>query len=641
MADAMVACPKCHAPAPADSKFCANCGASVSTPGVDTAPMLETDELFHLLARATLGEYEIKGELGRGGMGAVYLAHEIALDRKVAIKVLPPELTYGSSVTERFKREARTAAQLNHPNIIPIFRVAEYEGLLFFVMKFVEGRGLDSIIEEMGKLPVSMAHTILSQVGGALGYAHRRGVIHRDVKPANIMIDEEGWAVVTDFGIAKAASAQSITGTGAALGTPYYMSPEQCSGKNVTGLSDQYSLGVVAHLMLTGSVPFSGESIMEVMKQHFMDEPPDLALLRPDLPPRLTAAVKRAMAKAAADRHPSLEEFVQALGPSPAAHENNVRTQMMEIAKTGISPALRMPATPRSPIPVERVAGAGWPGSARELATVAMGAAEKKKLRLGLWVAAALVVVAAGGGGTYLALRPSGSQDRAGVRDSATGAARRPDSVAAKALPAPVAGAAPAAPDAATGFGTIVLRAVPPGATVLVDGRRVPSLQPQVQPGRRIVEISAPGYASFSSAIFITPGGRQVLTARMQPVAPSPAAGSPAQAGARPSPTPVEQQAQPPAPGARPAAQPAASEPGVSPDTPGLLTVGARPLGSATLNGTQIASWPAVNLPMNQGTYSLNIKAPGFEDSTVVFVVRAGQPVRLGTIVLRRREGAP
>jgi len=660
MADATVACPKCDAPVPADSKFCANCGASVSTPGTDTAPMPEGDELFHLLASATLGEYEIKGELGRGGMGAVYLAHEIALDRKVAIKVLPPELTYGTGITERFKREARTAAHLNHPNIIPIFRVAESEGLLFFVMKYVEGRGLDHIIEQTGRLPIPMVHAILTQVGGALGYAHRRGVIHRDVKPANIMIDEEGWAVVTDFGIAKAASAQGITATGAAIGTPYYMSPEQCAGKAVSGASDQYSLGVVTHQMLTGSLPFSGDSIMEIMKQHFMDEPPDLALLRPDLPPHLAAAAKRAMAKAAADRFPSLEEFVQALGPAPVEHESNVRTQMMEVAKSGTNPVLRMPATPRSPVPIGRPhgPGAGRPGRGRTSATIAVGAAEKKKSRLGMWVAAALVVVAAGGGGAYLALRPAAPPGQAaatstGPAPAQAGGVTAPEPPGAT----PVSGPGPISPESSAtapgNFGTIVLRAVPRGATVLVDGRPVSSLQPRVQPGRHTVEISAPGYAPFSSPIFIVRGGRQALTARMQPAVSGPGpsvvatgAAAPATAGAQPSPagaqpTAAAPQTQPPTPSAQAAQQQAAPEPAVSPDTPGQLIASARPLGRATLNGSPIPRWPAVNLPLIPGTYNLNISATGFEDSARVFMVRPGQTVRLGTIVLRRSESTP
>jgi hypothetical protein len=252
-----------------------------------------------------------------------------------------------------------------------------------------------------------------------------------------------------------------------------------------------------------------------------------------------------------------------------------------------------------------------------------------------------------GGGGAYLALRPSATQGQAAVTDSASRAQRRPDSVVAAPAPAAVVVAAPAIPvpsAASTDFGTIVLREVPRGATVLVDGRRVSSLQPQVQPGRHIVEISAPGYASFSSPIYITRGGRQALTARMQPVVAAPAA-SPLATGAsvssQPSPTPAAPQAEPPTPSVQPPRQQPSAEPAVSPDTPGQLTVGARPLGSATLDGSPIARWPALNLEVLPGTHRLTIVAPGFEDSTRVFLVRPGQTVRMGTIVLRRREGEP
>jgi hypothetical protein len=275
-----------------------------------------------------------------------------------------------------------------------------------------------------------------------------------------------------------------------------------------------------------------------------------------------------------------------------------------------------------------------------------------------MWVAAALVVVAAGGGGAYLALRPGASPDQAATPDSVTLAAtRRADSVAAVTPPAPTpVDTTPLAPEpsaAAGDFGTIVLRAVPRGATVLVDGRPVSSLQPQVRPGRHTVEINAPGYAPFSSPVFIVRGGRQPLTARMQTAESGPgptvvATGAPAPGtgGAQPSPaggqpTAAAAQAQPPTPSPQPAPQQAAPEPAVSPDTPGQLMAASRPVGRATLNGSPIARWPAANLPLLPGTYRLNISAPGFEDSAVVFVMRPGQTYRLGTINLRRSESAP
>ncbi len=299
-----------------------------------TSPLasLKPDALLEALRQATLGEYEVLAELGRGGMATVYLAHDIALDRKIAIKVMSPVLVSGEGMAERFKREARTAGQLSHPHIIPIYAVKESGALLYFVMKFVEGRPLDSIIREIGPLPIPMVQTILQQVGSALGYAHRRGVIHRDIKPANIMIDADGWAVVTDFGIAKVSQSQGLTVTGATVGTPSYMSPEQCAAKELDGASDQYSLGVVAYEMLSGKLPFVAESVMAVMYAHFNEPPPPIQLARPDCPPKIAAAVMRMLEKEPDHRFPTNDAAVAAIGGAPLAPDDPIRTQMMTLA---------------------------------------------------------------------------------------------------------------------------------------------------------------------------------------------------------------------------------------------------------------------------------------------------------------------
>src|SRR5881409_1498996 len=288
---------------PAD-RFCPRCGADVS--GVQAsiatavvhqhappAPAALQAAQLDAVRQATLGEYEILGELGRGGMATVYLAHDIALDRKVAIKVMSPALLTGEGMAERFKREARTAASLSHPNIIPIYAVKQSAHLLFFVMKFIEGRALDSVIKEVGPLPVPLVQAILHQVGDALGYAHRRGVIHRDIKPANIMVDGDGHTIVTDLGIAKVVEAKGLTMTGATVGTPAYMSPEQCAARDVAGASDQYSLGIVAYEMLTGKPPFEAETLVGLLYAQCHAPPPPIAQARPDLPPRIAAAVMR------------------------------------------------------------------------------------------------------------------------------------------------------------------------------------------------------------------------------------------------------------------------------------------------------------------------------------------------------------
>jgi serine/threonine protein kinase/alpha-tubulin suppressor-like RCC1 family protein/uncharacterized protein YjdB len=362
-------CPRCGAPLAAGARFCSRCGydasgeqavatekmpgISIPVPASPAAPEVEVDPqagLIDDLRRATIGEYDIAGELGRGGMATVFLAHEIALDRKVAIKVMSPALlSSGKGMADRFKREARTAAKLSHPHIIPIYGVRESGKLLFFVMKYVEGIALDTIIKQHGALPIKMVQAVLAQAGGALDYAHRNGVVHRDIKPANIMVDIDGWVIVTDFGIAKVRESQGLTMTGATIGTPTYMSPEQCSAKEITGATDQYSLGIAAYEMLTGKVPFDADSVMSLMWQHFHEPPPPLLERRPDCPPVLAQAVERMLAKAAADRWPSLEEAIEVIG-TPAASDP-IRQQMKKMARPSGAPPGTTPQTPLSPVP--------------------------------------------------------------------------------------------------------------------------------------------------------------------------------------------------------------------------------------------------------------------------------------------------
>jgi serine/threonine protein kinase/alpha-tubulin suppressor-like RCC1 family protein/uncharacterized protein YjdB len=362
------ACPRCGAALAAGARFCSRCGfdasgeqeaatekmrgISIPVPATN-APDVEVDPqagLIDELRRATLGEFDIAGELGRGGMATVFLAHEIALDRKVAIKVMSPALlSSGKGMADRFKREARTAAKLSHPHIIPIYGVRESGRLLFFVMKYVDGRPLDAIIKEQGALPVKMVQAILSQAGSALEYAHRNGVVHRDIKPANILVDTDGWTIVTDFGIAKVRESQGLTMTGATIGTPTYMSPEQCSAKEITGATDQYSLGIAAYEMLTGKVPFDADSVMSLMWQHFHEPPPPLLERRPDCPPALAQAVERMLAKKVEDRWPSLEEAIEAIGTPPAS--DPIRQKMKAMARGGAAPEGTTHHTPLSPVP--------------------------------------------------------------------------------------------------------------------------------------------------------------------------------------------------------------------------------------------------------------------------------------------------
>lgn len=314
----------------------------------------ESDELA-LLREATLGDYDVAGEAGRGGMATVYLAHDIALDRKVAVKVMSPAIATTAEMVERFKREARTAASLSHPNIIPIYAVRHTDSLLYFVMKLIEGRPLDCILRDMGPLPIPMVQAIVGQVAEALGYAHRRGVVHRDVKPANILIDDEGWCVVTDFGIAKVRETENLTTSGTMVGTPIYMSPEQCLARDVTGAADQYALGVVAYEMLTGKVPFAAGAMMATMYAHVHTPPAPIESLRPDCPEPLRAAVMRMLAKDPQERWPSVEDAAAAIGATALPYDDPTRSQMITLARSGSRPSgQRGRRTPRSPVPRAR-----------------------------------------------------------------------------------------------------------------------------------------------------------------------------------------------------------------------------------------------------------------------------------------------
>ena len=361
-------CGRCGTPVIPGARACTNCGADVSgqqgqvatayaAAGDVTRMHVTTGGLIDALRRATVGEYEVKGELGQGGMASVYLAHDIALDRRVAIKVMAPALFSTAGMVERFKREARTAASLSHPHIIPIYAVRESPEIVYFVMKFVEGRSLESIAHQLGQMPIPLVQTILYQVSSALGYAHRRGVVHRDIKPANIMIDADGWAVVTDFGIAKVSESQGLTQTGATIGTPSYMSPEQCAAKReLTGASDQYSLGIVAYEMLGGQVPFHAETTMGLLFAHVHETPPPIGELRFDCPPELGDAVMRMLEKDPEARWPDIETAARELGGVPIEHDDPIRAQLVELAGGRAASPAETIRTPMSPVPANRAA---------------------------------------------------------------------------------------------------------------------------------------------------------------------------------------------------------------------------------------------------------------------------------------------
>jgi predicted Ser/Thr protein kinase len=262
----------------------------------------------------TLGNYQIGEELGRGGMAVVYRAYQPSLNRYVAIKVLPPQLAFDRQFVERFLREARSAAGLRHPNIVVVHDVGEQNGLYYIVMEYLEGRTLKEVIEQEGSLPPDRVARILEQVAAALDYAHARGFIHRDVKPANIFVGEGDRVTLTDFGIAKAAAeAEQLTRTGTLVGTPEYMSPEQAEGGIVDPRTDLYALGVVLYQMLTGQVPFKGNTPHSTLYAVVNQPPPPPRQLNPALPPAVEAVVLKAVAKRPDERFQRGAEMASAL----------------------------------------------------------------------------------------------------------------------------------------------------------------------------------------------------------------------------------------------------------------------------------------------------------------------------------------
>ena len=285
-----------------------------------TRPTPEAD-LRARVERGLAPAYELQDEIGRGGAGIVYRARDTRLKREVAIKLLPPDLAFRSDVRERFMREAETSARLNHPNIVQIYSVDEKDGLAYFVMALIEGPNLGDRVRMMGALPFADARRLLREVADALSYAHSHGVVHRDIKPDNILLDEQsGRAMVTDFGIARAATEgdSRLTATGTAIGTPAYMSPEQCAGdRQLDGRSDLYSLGVVAYYMITGQPPFTGPTTPVIMMKQVTEQAVPPSRLRGGVPPDLERIVMRLLEKDPANRFPTGSDVVAALDGAP------------------------------------------------------------------------------------------------------------------------------------------------------------------------------------------------------------------------------------------------------------------------------------------------------------------------------------
>jgi eukaryotic-like serine/threonine-protein kinase len=503
-------CSRCGTQNKDTAKFCDSCGLDL-TAMTPTGVRTEAPDITEIdMVRQELKEeYEILEELGRGGMAIVFKAKEKQLDREVAIKVLPFSLAFDKEFVERFQREARTSARLEHPNIIPIYRVGKAGRIIYFVMKFLRGKPLSNVLAARGSLPPAEIKKILAEVGRALAYAHKKEIVHRDIKPDNIMFDEHGHAVVTDFGIAKAASGGKLTGTGMSIGTPHYMSPEQAKAQSLDGRSDLYSLGVVAYQCLTGGVPFDGEDSFSIGYKHIMEEIPTPPLDNPEKR-QLFEIVRKLMAKTPAQRFQNAEELVNVLESGRSVSFTTDATMAMP-SLTGA----RLGSAPTTPLP--RATGTRSPAGEEPRRSVLSG--------LLLWLV--IVGTVFGGGGFYAYKQglifakgtggTRGGSDSTAARDSSARdttrlAARDSSGDTAHVRPPP----GPPPPPAPGTPGRLVLQNVPAGARISIEGQPVRGTQLDLAPGVHRLTVRAVGYQTYDRQVIITPGETYNVRVDMQ-----------------------------------------------------------------------------------------------------------------------------
>jgi serine/threonine protein kinase len=397
-------CRHCGSELSPTSSFCSKCGATAELPGA------VSDDLRDRLQQLFGADLEFERELGRGGMGAVFSAFDPVLQRRVAVKVLLPEVASDRGMAERFLGEARTVAALQHPHVVTVYAVRSGNGVHAIVMEFIEGRSLDAILRDRGQLPVPLAGMLLSHAAAGLQHAHDRGVIHRDVKPANVLIDHDGRAIVSDFGIARRESAPRLTDTGLVFGTWAYMSPEQRTGDTLTPATDQYALGVMAFELLAGRLPFEG-TVAEVLRAHMTSPPPSLRSIRADVPVALENLINRMLAKKPSERWPSLREAERAFA-TLIPDEGQTTLQLASYSKVvGKSAGASVVTAARRP-------PTGFVGAAltQRLSTAEQSALSAPtppavaptKSRFGAMIAAAVVVVV-GAVGVWMAMNRGGA----------------------------------------------------------------------------------------------------------------------------------------------------------------------------------------------------------------------------------------
>jgi len=543
----MRTCHQCGAALRAEDRFCPQCGTAqrdASGAAAPASPASPWEQVLERLRVVTAPRYRVLRMLGHGGMAAVFLAEEPRLGRRVAIKVMAPGLLMDPRMISRFHQEARTTAQLHHPNIVTIFDVDERDGLHYFVMAYVPGRSLARVMAEKREaLPIRAVTHWLLQAGGALAYAHRAGVVHRDVKPANILLDAEGNALVTDFGIAKLMDEPGLTRTGVLVGTPAYMSPEQCVSGPVGGASDQYSLGVVAFEMLTGRPPFTGATVA-VLHAHVHEQPRPVRELRPDCPEALAAVVERMLAKRPEDRFPDITTALAALGAQPLAPNDPFRAELAALAAPSEADAQAAGAqalTPHGQIEIVTTREPVAPGESVDL-QVRVDGQDSGELRQSLvWRTSDPSIAVVTGAGRVQALRPGSVviTASAGQRTVSTRlTVVEPAPAVGLATPPPGAGARtpPAVP---AGYGIAVdegAEAEPVGATALFQsdpsmqagGVRAGSATP---PGAAGPAAPAPGTAGPAGTAAAAPAATRAGAAARQGAAEQGAGGKGGGAG--------------------------------------------------------------------------------------------------------------
>ncbi len=534
-------CSRCGTEYQDSAKFCPSCGLDLAatTPLAAVVESSEQTEVAQVRA-ALKDEYEILDELGRGGMAIVFKAREKGLDREVAVKVLPFSLAFDAEFVERFQREARTSAKLEHANIIPIYRVGKKGRVIFFVMKFLRGEALSEQLRKRGKLPPGEIRKILIQTASALGYAHKNEIVHRDIKPDNIMFDESANAILTDFGIAKAASGTRLTGTGMSIGTPHYMSPEQARAQTLDGRSDIYSLGVVAYQCLAGVVPFDGEDSFSIGYKHIMEDLPEPEMDTAEQR-SLYDTIERMMAKSPEDRYQTAEELVAKLergGP--------VLTHATEATFSDI-PTTVLPQAVEAPEPEPRAATPSTPTTPMPRTSPSAEVAPKKKTKAVLIGVLLFLVVGGGGAGGYWYYfldaqwplpfltqtqavepatprsdLPSDSALLAGADSVLLATADPNDSlaqtdsagIASSEFPDTATATAEDRPVVVTNQGTLVVR-TPEGGRLLIDGEAVSGDSMELDAGSYKIEIEREGYEKFEQTVQVARGQTTITPVTM------------------------------------------------------------------------------------------------------------------------------